>query len=52
MMRNRGKRSIAQVADDLGINASQLHRWASQLEQAMSAKRNVQGETLEEENWS
>jgi len=50
MMRNRGQRTVAQVADDLGVNANQLHRWASLFEQTATAKRNVQGETLEEEN--
>jgi transposase len=50
MMRNRGQRTVAQVADDLGVNANQLHRWASLFEQTATAKRNVQGETLEKEN--
>ena len=50
MMRNRGQRTVAQVADDLGVNPNQLHRWSSQYEQAAVAKRNDQGETLEDEN--
>jgi transposase-like protein len=29
MMRNRGERTVAQVADDLGVQANQLHRWAA-----------------------
>jgi transposase len=49
MMRSRGTRTIAQVADDLGINANLLHRWASKLDQEATAKRNVEGETLEQE---
>jgi len=49
MMRNRGDRTIPQVADDLGVNANQLHRWASQFEQAATAKRNDKGEALEDE---
>jgi transposase len=50
MMRNRGQRTVTQVADDLGVNANQLHRWSSQFDKTAIAKRNVQGETLEEEN--
>jgi transposase len=50
MMRSRGQRTVAQVADDLGINANQLHRWAAKFEQATVAKRNDKGETLEDEN--
>jgi len=38
------------VADDLGVTANQLHRWASKYEHAEAAKRNEKGETLEEEN--
>ena len=49
MMRNRGQRTVAQVADDLGVNANQLHRWAAKFEQEAVAKRNDSGETLEEE---
>ena len=50
LMRNRGERTVAQVADDLGVSANQLHRWASKLEARDVAKRNDHGETLEEEN--
>ena len=50
MMRNRGQRTVAQVADDLGVNANQLHRWAAKYEREAVAKRNDAGETLEEEN--
>ena len=50
LMRNRGQRTVTQVADDLGVNANQLHRWASKYEHAEVAKRNAHGETLEEEN--
>lgn len=50
LMRNRGERTVAQVADDLGVPANQLHRWASKLEAGDVAKRNSHGETLEEEN--
>lgn len=48
MMRSRGQRTVAQVADDLGIN--ELHRWAAKFEQETVAKRNDKGETLEDEN--
>lgn len=50
LMRNRGERTVAQVADDLGVPTNQLHRWASKLEAREVAKRNDHGETLEEEN--
>ena len=50
LMRNRGERTVAQVADDLGVPTNQLHRWASKLDQREVAKRNDHGETLEEEN--
>jgi transposase len=50
LMRNRGERTVAQVADDLGVATNQLHRWASAYEKSAVAKRNNQGETLEEEN--
>ena len=50
MMRNRGERTVEQVADDLGIKGSQLYRWAAKYEQEAVAKRNEKGETLEDEN--
>ena len=50
LMRNRGERTVAEVADDLGVAANQLHRWAAQYEQEALAKRNERGETVEEEN--
>jgi transposase len=50
MMRNRGTRTVAQVADDLGVSGNQLHRWAKELDKDTLSKRNEQGETLEEEN--
>jgi len=49
MMRNRGSRTVSQVADDLGVSANQLHRWAKELDKVVLSKRNEQGETLEEE---
>ena len=49
MMRNRGDRSVAQVADDLGVAQSALYRWAAMLDEAVVAKRNDKGETLEDE---
>jgi len=49
LMRNRGTRTVAQVADDLGINGHMLHRWAQKVEHDAVAKRNEQGETLEQE---
>jgi transposase len=50
MMRNRGTRTVAEVADDLGVGANQLHRWARALDKDAFARRNVEGETLEQEN--
>jgi transposase len=49
MMRSRGTRTVAEVAEDLGIKPNLLHRWASKLDQDAVAKRNVEGETLEQE---
>ena len=49
LMRNRGERTVAQVADDLGVTGNQLHRWAAQYEQKAVAKRNDKGETVEDE---
>ena len=49
MMRNRGTRTVAQVADDLGVRPAQLHRWAGAFDKDATAKRNVEGETVEQE---
>ena len=49
MMRNRGTRTVAEVADDLGVPANHLHRWARLTDAQAVAKRNEQGETLEDE---
>jgi transposase-like protein len=48
LMRDRGGRTVSQIADDLGVTANQLHRWAAQYEHQAVAKRNEKGETLEE----
>jgi len=50
MMRGRGTRTVAEIADDLGVPANHLHRWPKLLDADAAAKRNEQGETLEEEN--
>jgi transposase len=50
LLRNRGERTVAQVADDLGVGANQLHRWAALVDVKEVAKRNDKGETLEDEN--
>jgi transposase len=50
LMRDRGGRTVSQIADDLGVTANQLHRWAAQYEHQAVARRNEKGETLEEEN--
>jgi transposase len=49
MMRNRGTRTVVEVADDLGVGANILHRWAQKLDKDAIAKRNDEGETLEQE---
>ena len=50
LMRNRGKRTVAQIADDLGVTDGMLYRWADTLGKESTAKRNEQGESLEQEN--
>ncbi|MGC4091068.1 MAG: transposase [Polyangiaceae bacterium] len=49
MMHNRGDRTVTQVADDLGVRPSMLYRWSAKLHDEAVAKRNDQGETLEDE---
>jgi len=49
MMRNRGTRTVAEIADDLGVAPTILHRWAHVLDKDAVAKRNEEGETLEQE---
>lgn len=49
LMRNRGTRTVAQIADDLGISGNMLHRWAQKFDHDAVAKRNEQGETVEQE---
>ncbi len=49
MMRNRGTRTVAEVADDLGVGTNLLHRWAATTERDAVSKRNAEGETLEQE---
>jgi transposase len=49
MMRNRGTRTVAQVADDLGVATNILHRWAQKFDKDAVTKRNGEGETLEQE---
>jgi transposase len=49
MMRNRGTRTVAEIADDLGVATNILHRWAQKLDKDAVAKRNDEGETLEQE---
>lgn len=49
MMHGRGSRTVAEVADDLGIVPNLLHRWAQKLDSEAIAKRNADGETLDQE---
>jgi transposase len=49
MMRNRGTRTVAEVADDLGVAGNLLHRWAQKFDTDAVAKRNAEGETLDQE---
>ena len=46
----RGERSVAAVADDLGVRPNQLYVWRRELEHELTAKRNDKGESLEQEN--
>ena len=41
MMRGRGSRTVADVADDLGVSQNLLHRWAQKFDQDAVAKRNA-----------
>jgi transposase len=50
LMKSRGKRTVSQIADDLGVTDCMLYRWASKLSKESTAKRNEQGETLGTEN--
>jgi transposase len=50
LMKNRGKRTVAQIADDLGVTDGMLYKWAEKFDQQPSVKKNDQGETLEQEN--
>lgn len=50
LMQNRGARTITAVAEDLGVTPNSLHKWAQQIREVSEAKRNSDGETLEEEN--
>ena len=50
LMQNRGARTVSAVAEDLGVTPNSLHKWAQQFQSAAVAKRNDNGETLEEEN--
>jgi transposase len=49
MMRGRGSRTVEEVADDLGIVQNLLHRWAQKFDKDAVAKRNAEGETLDQE---
>jgi transposase len=50
LIHNRGTKTVAQVAADLGVTPNSLFKWARELELAAAAKRNAEGETLEGEN--
>jgi len=49
LMENRGKRTIMQVADDLGINDRLLYHWVKQFGTKSTAEPNEQVESLEQE---
>lgn len=49
MMRDRGSRTVGQVADDLGVATNLLHQWARKFDKDAVAKRNDEGETVEQE---
>jgi transposase len=50
LMRNRGTRTISEVAEGLGLRPNALYRWATQFDEQSVAKRNDGSEALEEEN--
>lgn len=49
MMRGRGSRTVAEVAEDLGASPNLFHRWAQKFDWDAIAKRNADGETLDQE---
>jgi transposase len=49
MMHGRGTRTVAEVADDLGVATNLLHRWAQKFDKDAVSKRNVEGETVDQE---
>jgi len=49
IMRGRGARTVTEVADDPGVVPNLLHRWAQKFDQDAIAKRNAEGETLDQE---
>jgi transposase len=50
LMKNRGKCTVARIADDLGVTAGMWYRWADKLGKESTTLRNEHGETLEAEN--
>ena len=50
LMENRGERSVAEIADDIGISAKQLYNWRPRHGAVTTVRRSGEGETLAEEN--
>ena len=49
LMEKRGKRTVIQIAQDLGINERLLYDWANKFGSESSVEANKAGETLEQE---
>ena len=45
----RGERTVAQVAEELGLKSKHLYNWRRRLEDVTAEARAERGETLEEE---
>jgi transposase len=50
LVQNRGNRTVADVADDLGIAANQLHRWVKAFGTQAQAKPEPSADDLVAEN--
>lgn len=48
LLLNRGERSVADVAESLGVGANQLHRWRARYEKAITAPAQHARETAEQ----
>ena len=49
LMEKRGKRTVIQIAEDLGVNERLLYDWANKFGSESSTEANAAGESLEQE---